>query len=151
MATFPKIQGPCPYKDNIAAYMKGGTCGLCQRQVHDLTAMSDAERTTFLAGCSGEVCVSYRFPLRAAAAAVLSIAAFAAPMAAAAQQFDDTEIIVGAITDPSNVEYISDDKTDAPEIPVVYEETQSATAESTPATDDASAPRPDLAHPVQTQ
>lgn len=126
MAIYPKIQSPCPYRANLTAIMEGDMCRMCKRQVVDLSGYDDDARVAFLAACAGEeVCVSYRFPLRrAAGAAVIALAAAAAPMAAAAQDVDDVEfIIVGGITDPTNVEFVQDAEDAAiPELPVVYED-----------------------------
>lgn len=123
MAIFPRIQSPCPYKDDLAALMEGDTCTACKRKVFDLTALSDAERVAFFAGCAEEVCVSYKAPLRLVAAAALAAAALAAPMSAAAQDTDEVElIIIGGIKDPAQVEFVADPADLAtPELPVVYE------------------------------
>ena len=126
MAIFPKVQSPCPYKSNLAAVMDGDMCRMCKRQVVDLSPMTDTQRLAFMAGCAEEVCVSYRLPVRVAAAAAVAVMAVAAPMAAAAQDVDDTEVmdlIVGGIKDLKNVQYIEDkaDKAMA-ELPVVYED-----------------------------
>jgi hypothetical protein len=64
-------------------------CRMCQRQVHDLTGMTRAERTAFVAGCGGEACVSYTVRLKpavAAAALAASTAILVAPAPAMAQQ-----------------------------------------------------------------
>lgn len=136
MPLFPKVQSPCPYKDQLSAVMDGDFCRMCQRRVFDLTALSDADRLAFLAGCEEEVCVSYRLPLRAAiAAAALASSAAAAPAAAqqpAAPVEAETEsdfavgeitIIVGGIKDPSDAEMVevTQDRS-VPDLPVVYEE-----------------------------
>src|ERR1700760_3664773 len=68
MALYPRIESPCPYKGNLADIMDGDVCRLCKREVFDLTAMGDAERVAFMKGCAGEVCVSYRMPMRTALA-----------------------------------------------------------------------------------
>jgi len=121
MALFPKIQSPCPFKGDIAAIMDGDVCRLCKRQVFDLNAMREEERLAFLKGCSGEVCVTYRFPVRPALAAAAIAMASLAPTAAAACQ-DVVVIVTGGIKDPANAQYVQvpDDKK-APELPVVYE------------------------------
>lgn len=148
MAMFPKIQSPCPYKNQLATIMDGDMCRMCDRQVFDLSGMSDGERVSFLNGCAEEVCVSYRFPVRPAlAAAVLAIATIATPMAAAAQDYDVVEIIVGGIKDTANIEYVQDAADSAiPELPVVYEDG---------ATEQAAAPDKDqqaaASTPVRTQ
>lgn len=132
MAIFPKIQSPCPFKNDLAAVMDGDMCRLCKRQVHDLTAMSDDQRLAFMADCTEEVCVSYRLPARVAAAVAVATAAAAAPMAAAAQQApaaapqEITEVVVvGGIKDLSKVKYVKvadEGPQTGAELPVVYEE-----------------------------
>ena len=136
MAIFPKIQSPCPYLGELSAIMDGDMCRACERQVFDLTGMSDDQRVAFMKGCSGEVCVSYRISKRTALAAAMVFAAVAAPTAAAAcSDAVEEEIVVtgGGITDPANVQYAKDTSSDAaPELPVVYEAVQPAqTAQST--------------------
>ncbi len=148
MAIFPKIQSPCPYKSQLASVMDGDMCRMCQRQVFDLTDMDDAGRMAFMAGCKEEVCVSYRLPVRLAAAAV-ALAALATPMAAAAAdaaaapQEVITEVMVGGIKDLAHVKYIEDpaDKAMA-ELPVVYEGDAgpAKAAAATPAADGKAAP-----------
>lgn len=148
MAIFPKVQSPCPYKSRLAEVMDGDMCGMCNRKVFDLSGMDDGERVAFMKGCAEEeVCVSYRFPVRAALAATLALAAVTAPMAAAAQSMpEDTDImiIVGGISDPANVEFIEDPADSAiPVLPVVYEDTATEAvvpteaAPATPAVDPA--------------
>ncbi|WP_395646845.1 hypothetical protein [Terricaulis sp.] len=152
MAIFPKIQSPCPYKGKLSDIMDGDTCRLCKRDVVDLNGFSDAERVAFLKACGDtEVCVTYKFPVRAAAAAVLAAAALGAPMQAAAQdntELEEDYIIVGGITDPANTVFISD-KEDAsvPELPVVYDEVTDDDATKT----DAASTSTDFNHSVETQ
>lgn len=143
MAIFPKIQSPCPYKGDLSAIMDGDVCRLCERQVFGLTAMSDGERVAFMKGCAGEVCVSYRLPLRPAlAAAAIAAAAIAVPTAAAACS-DATEVVVfmGGIKDPANVQYVKDISSDAaPVLPVVYEGGQAPQAGQSAADGNKTAP-----------
>jgi predicted Fe-S protein YdhL (DUF1289 family) len=125
MALYPRIESPCPYKGDLSAIMDGDVCRLCKREVFDLTAMGDAERVAFMKGCSGEVCVSYRMPMRTALAAAAVVAAVVAVPTAAAACSDPTEVevvVMGGIKDPANVQYAKDtsDK-NVPAIPVVYE------------------------------
>ncbi len=141
MALFPKIQSPCPYKANLAAVMDGDQCRMCKRQVHDITDWTDAQRVDFLASCKDEVCVSYRLP-RVAAAAAVALTALAAPLAAAAQDCPDTYIDsteVGGIRDLGKVEMVesAQDKAMA-ELPVVYEDAPPAQVQ----TADKPAPQP---------
>ena len=76
----------------LSAIMDGDVCRLCKREVFDLGAMSDAGRAAFLKACAGEVCVTYRMPIRTAlAAAAFAAAAVAVPTAAAACS-DPTEV-----------------------------------------------------------
>lgn len=89
MALFPKIERACPYLDRLDEAMDGDFCRMCQRTVHDLTGMTRAERTAFVAGCGGEACVSYAVRLKpavAAAALAASTAILMAPAPATAQQ-----------------------------------------------------------------
>jgi hypothetical protein len=116
---FPRIQRPCPYKNNLAEIMDGDMCRVCTRQVHDLNALSEAERIALLASCSGEICVSYS--LRPAIIAAASLVALALPAAAQEVAFDE-ELIVGGV-DIAQIEYIADpNATDAPDMPIVYED-----------------------------
>jgi hypothetical protein len=80
MASFPRIQGPCPYLDRLDAVIDDGFCRMCRRDVHDLTAMDERERADFVANC-GDVCVSYTMQVKPAVAAAL-IAASAAVLVA---------------------------------------------------------------------
>jgi predicted Fe-S protein YdhL (DUF1289 family) len=132
MALFPKIQSPCPYIDRLSSLMDGETCRMCKRQVFDLTHMSDGERVAFMKGCSGEVCVTYKFPVRKVLAAAVAVATIGAPMAAAACDATDVVIVSGGgIKDPANVKFVENpgDST-IPQLPVVYE---NAGAKQTPA------------------
>jgi hypothetical protein len=123
VAIYPKVQSPCPYKNNLASVMDGDMCRMCKRQVFDLTHMSDDQRIAFMKGCIGEVCVTYKFPVRTVLAAAVAVTAIAAPMAAAACDATDTIVIVtGGIKDPANVQYIQNSADRSiPELPVVYE------------------------------
>jgi hypothetical protein len=137
--------------------MDGDLCRRCDRQVFDISDFSDDERKAFIARCADEVCVSYRFRLRPAIAAAMTVAALGAPMAAAAQQMPTVEqevIIVGGIKDPASVEYIADaSDADIPELPVVHDDRQppQATADSATAATDGSVSRPNLGQPVETE
>jgi hypothetical protein len=135
MAIFPKIQSPCPYKSQLASVMDGDICRMCKRQVFDLSELRDEERLVFLKGCKEEVCVSYRLPVRTAAAAAMMVAAVAAPMAAAAEDASAAvavevyDLVVGGINDPANAEYVQvSDDVEVPDLPVVYEGAQSTAA-----------------------
>ncbi len=123
MAKFPRIQSPCPYTNQLSSIMDGEMCRMCKRQVFDLSNMSDVERVAFMKGCTGEVCVSYKFPVRPVLAAAVMAAAMAAPMAAAACDATSVTVVVtGGIKDPRNVEYVQEPADNAiPDLPVIYE------------------------------
>jgi hypothetical protein len=59
MARVPIITSPCPLRWAGPPQPGMDFCGHCQRRVHNLDLMSAPEREQFLAGCSGNVCVSY--------------------------------------------------------------------------------------------
>jgi predicted Fe-S protein YdhL (DUF1289 family) len=132
MAIFPKIQSPCPYKNQLSSIMDGDTCRMCKRQVFDLSDMTDDERVAFMKGCGGEVCVSYSLRPALAAAAV-AIAAIAAPtVATACDATDPVVVFVGGIKDPANVQYVQDSAdSEIPVLPVVYEDKQKTAGDGT--------------------
>lgn len=132
MAIFPKIQSPCPYRSNLAAVMDGENCRMCKRQVHDLTAMTDTERLAFFGGCSEDVCVSYRLPVRRVAAVTAAIAALGTPMVAAAQAAPEMyDLIVGGIKDVAAVEFVEDPRDEVlPDLPVLVEDAAPAQGEA---------------------
>jgi hypothetical protein len=142
---FPRIQRPCPYKNNLSEIMDGDVCRVCTRKVHDLNAYSEAERAAFLASCSGEICVSYS--LRPAIVAAVSAVAFALPAAAQDVAFDE-EILVGGV-DAAQIEYVADpNAAETPDMPVVYEDEAVADAEADASATGASA---DFGHSVQSE
>lgn len=141
MGKFPRIDAPCPYRANLSVILDGDQCRLCNRQVFDLSAMTDGERGAFLASCQDEVCVTYALPLRPAiAAAALAAAAMALPGAAMAQDAassaptetaapapiaDDEMIVVaaGGIKDPRHATLVDNPLDDRlPALPIVYED-----------------------------
>ena len=107
MSLRPRIVRPCPALADLDAAMDGSFCRLCKKTVHDLDAMSAAERCGLLLATRREVCVRYRLPA-ALAATAMAVAALpvaaqtqtppAAPVAADAPQpapQDFQDIIVG--------------------------------------------------------
>ena len=59
MAQVPKIDSPCPL--GIAEQLRlDGHCGRCDKHVHALDAMDEAERRALLRTADGPICVSYR-------------------------------------------------------------------------------------------
>jgi hypothetical protein len=59
MARFPVITDPCPLRWATLPTAGRDHCGQCDRQVHNLDALTPAQRETFLGSCSGKVCVAY--------------------------------------------------------------------------------------------
>jgi predicted Fe-S protein YdhL (DUF1289 family) len=143
MGLFPKIQSPCPYKDNLSAVMDGDFCRMCKRNVVDLTAMDDKDRVAFLSACETDICVSYSLPIKRAAKAAALVTAAAAissmPIAAqeaapaahdmaAEESYEDMDIIVGGIRPDHEITEMNTaedakDKVMA-ELPVVYDDVE---------------------------
>ncbi|HWD29394.1 MAG TPA: hypothetical protein VG387_19630 [Rhizomicrobium sp.] len=119
MALFPKIQSPCPYKNDISALMDGDMCRMCHRQVVDISNMSDAQRVSLIAGCQDEICVSYRLPALSAVALAVAVVL---PTAAAACDAVPETIVMGGIKDTQHVTYVHVGDKSAPALPVVYED-----------------------------
>jgi hypothetical protein len=140
MAIFPKVQSPCPYKGNLSDIMDGEVCRLCKREVFDLTDMSDRDRVAFIKGCSGEVCVSYRIPVMAAAIAAFAIAT---PVAATAcEAVSEEYVVVGGIKDPAHTQFVENPGDKAiPALPVVYEKTAKPQADTAAPADSQSTSR----------
>ncbi len=59
MNFFPKIESPCPFRLSSLPQPGMDFCGHCERRVHNLDLMSQAQRESFLSACEGKVCVSY--------------------------------------------------------------------------------------------
>lgn len=59
MAQVPKIDSPCPLGIDEQRRLDGH-CGRCDKHVHALDAMSDAQRQALLRSAEGSICVSYR-------------------------------------------------------------------------------------------
>jgi len=81
MSRFPLVQNPCPYKGPVADILAGDQCRLCQREVHDLTSMNEADRRALVAGCQDAEGLCVRYTVRAGsavAAAMLGVAGFVA-------------------------------------------------------------------------
>lgn len=115
MAQFPVITSACPLRFASMPSEGRDFCGQCQRRVHNLDGMDEAQRKAFFASCAGEVCVAYTVKrpqrmtavLRAGAAAValgvsgLALAADAVPAADAnAPAFED--VVTGPTCDPAS-------------------------------------------------
>lgn len=65
MALVPRIDSPCPLGIDEQRRLSG-YCGHCERQVHALDALDDAQRRALLDAADGKICVSYRRPAPAA-------------------------------------------------------------------------------------
>ncbi|MEZ5957144.1 MAG: hypothetical protein R3C27_08055 [Hyphomonadaceae bacterium] len=138
---FPKIQRPCPYKNDLASIIDGDVCRVCVRKVHDLNAMSTAERAAFLSACAGEVCVSYSLrPTIIAAAMTIAL-----PAAAQDYEVQEETVLVGGFN-AAKVEYIADHNAlETPEAPVIYED------EGAPQLENSTAPAANLNDAVEAQ
>jgi hypothetical protein len=62
MASFPKIESPCPLRVTALPSAGKDFCSMCERKVHNLSAMSQFERSVFMRSCTGKVCVAYSIP-----------------------------------------------------------------------------------------
>lgn len=61
MPSFPRIDSPCPLSAEEQRAIDGH-CDRCDKHVHALNDMSEAERGALLAAATGPICVSYRRP-----------------------------------------------------------------------------------------
>jgi hypothetical protein len=104
MTRVPSITSPCPLRWSSAPQAGRDFCGHCQRRVHNLDVLSDAERVAFLSGCSGKVCVFYTVRRPKAAAATLGLGLAAAGALAAgtapAEEWRTENPIAGEYCDP---------------------------------------------------
>ncbi len=82
MARVPLITSPCPLRWKSMPIAGQDFCGQCRRQVHNLDGMNDAERQSFFATCSGEVCVAYTVRHPRAIASLLTLGVAASALAA---------------------------------------------------------------------
>lgn len=151
MARVPVIDTPCPIAGK--ALPDGATehCGLCDRSVHNLDLMSEAQRREFLASCSGKVCVAYTVRVeslgiphsgsrkRVLATAALAAAAFASlPVAAQDTGLEGQsplpsenplpscdeyyEIMVGGVNKGDQADWRDDGKDAPPELPTIVDD-----------------------------
>ena len=145
MSLFPRIQSPCPYKGRLSDIVDGDICRLCDREVHDITDLSVAARRALVAGCSGEICVSYKVSAKSALAAMALSASMATPAFAQVDEvlanngeptsgeycLDDMQIIVGGLKAPGAVEWLTADLDDSlPDMPVVYDDAPAAPSDA---------------------
>lgn len=59
MPSFPRIDSPCPLSAEEQRAIDGH-CDRCDKHVHALNDMSEADRRALLANAAGPICVSYR-------------------------------------------------------------------------------------------
>ena len=126
MPSFPRIDSPCPLSAEEQRAIDGH-CECCDKHVHALNDMNEAERRALLANTTGPICVSYRkaVPRRvgrigaAIAATLITTTAYAGdpasqpvaqPTVAAALQdvqeedeFLDEIVFVGGVNDSQDV------------------------------------------------
>ena len=126
MAKVPVITSPCPLRFTSAPQAGMDFCGQCQRRVHNLDGMSDGERESFFAACSGDVCVAYTVK-RAPRVAVIGLAALSATVgvAAIAQQVtvndppspycDYGEVIVGGTSAGEALQWVDENEAKRPD------------------------------------
>ena len=140
MARVPVIASPCPLRFRTGPQRGLDFCGHCQRRVHNLDAMSEAERVAFLSGCEDKVCVSYtvrRPPSLVTVGAMLAGALASGSVAAdgpeesplewvrSVQPADtqaadcDEVIIVGGTS--HSVQWVDENEVNAPDLPTIGE------------------------------
>jgi hypothetical protein len=137
MPQFPRIDGFCPLSQAQQREIDG-LCRHCDTHVHRLDGLSEAEKRKVLAEAQGPICVSYRVPAPAPAAARrsgmaiaatlivasaastgLPLPASAAPLLqdAAAEEKDVITVVGGTIGDHAAAEWIDPAET-KPAIPM---------------------------------
>ena len=92
MALVPKITSPCPLRWQTAPSAGRDFCGQCERRVHNLDGMDEAQRRAFLDGCSGKVCVFYTVKRRSASP-LMGVGLAAATVFASASLADDQQAL----------------------------------------------------------
>ena len=63
MASFPRIESPCPLRISALPTEGKDFCSMCERTVHNLSSMSQFERSVFMRSCTGKVCAAYSVPV----------------------------------------------------------------------------------------
>jgi hypothetical protein len=118
MSSFPKIDSPCPLRWKSAPSAGRDFCTQCHRRVHNLDAMSEAERHALLAGCETDICVSYSVPRRRLAAAGIGLAAALSFGAAAADMPADRSPVATQTVIPSEPKADCATEDEMPEIEI---------------------------------
>lgn len=85
MARVPRIESPCPL--TMAEQLRiDGHCGRCNKTVHALDGLDDAQRHALFAAARGAICVSYRLPVKRVPALGVAMAAMLSASAVMAGQ-----------------------------------------------------------------
>lgn len=92
----PRIESPCAQLPAFAPGQKSTFCDLCQKRVHNLSAMTTRERAALLAG-GGPLCVRYARLIPAAALLLASHGAMAQDSEEEGSQMEVVEITGGGI------------------------------------------------------
>lgn len=83
----PRIESPCAQLPAFAPGQKSTFCDLCQKRVHNLSAMSARERAALL-GAGGPLCVRYVHLIPAAALLLASHGALAQDVEGDSEQME---------------------------------------------------------------
>jgi hypothetical protein len=127
MAEYPKIDSPCPIKWTSLPEAGNNFCKLCERSVHNLSAMTQTERKAFMASCTGSVCVAYaakpgreqKIVWAMAMAATVAIAPGIASAQSDAVEALEMEVFVGGVKEPGSVQWQDDEKPQ--QLPVIMD------------------------------
>ena len=92
MANFPPITSPCPLRWRALPEPGRDYCTFCEKRVHNLDRLSEAQRSALLASRSGSICVAYT--VQRAAISVIAGAGIAATLAPAQAELAAIEEIV---------------------------------------------------------
>ncbi|MEP6882773.1 MAG: hypothetical protein ABI866_12315 [Dokdonella sp.] len=97
MARVPRIDSPCPLKQAEQLRIDGH-CGRCNKHVHSLDGLDDAQRRALFAAAKGPLCVSYRMPVNRAPALGAAMAVmFSASAAMAGQDCDEAKPVYQSV------------------------------------------------------
>lgn len=131
MALVPLITSPCPLRWNGPPRPGADFCGHCQRRVHNLDLLGPDERATFLAGCSGPVCISYSVRRSAPLVAGLGALAVAASGAASGGEAGTSDaepyattidyIVVGGTEAGNKLQWVDESELAKPDKPEIGE------------------------------
>lgn len=133
MAEYPKIDSPCPIKWDSLPEPGNTFCQRCERNVHNLTAMTETERKAFMASCKGSVCVAYAVKPKQREHKVVWAMAMAATVSMATPgivsaacdpvELIEEEILVGGVKNAPQAEWeMVDDEMPPADLPVIIDE-----------------------------